>query len=120
MLNVQADLRARLEAALDGVTVRVRVPETRPTTLVVVRRDGGSADAYSMLDRPGIGIDCWAPTEAKACALSEQVACAMAQLPFAGGYARVEQEACYSDYDTVAKSPRWYLSYTLTTYEPKE
>lgn len=120
MLNVQADLRKRLEDALDGVMVRVAVPADRPTQLVVIRRDGGKADPYSMLDRPGVGIECWAETEAKACALAEQVAHVMDRLPFTGGYAHIEQEACYSDYDLTAKSPRWYLSYTLTTFEPKE
>lgn len=120
MLNIQTDLRERLESALEGVPVRVAVPADRPTPLVVVRRDGGSRDTHSILDRPTIIINAWAETEAKSANLAEQIALAIAQMPFSGGYATVEQNAMRSDYDTVAQCPRWVLSYSFTTYKPKE
>lgn len=116
-LNVQADLRSRLASALSPVEVRVRVPENRPDTLVVIRREGGG-EVNEHLDRPGIGIWCWAPSEEKAYELAEQVAGFMRFLPFQGGYSFVAQEVMYSTPDPDTESPRWYLSYTLTTYEP--
>lgn len=118
MLNIQADLRRRLEEALQDIPVYVNIPEKRPQAFVVVQREGGSADNYSIIDRAGIGINCYAISESEACALCEKVVNAINALPFTGGYAKIEQEACYSDYDVSAKSPRWYLSYTFSTYKP--
>ena len=34
------------------------------------------------------------------------------------GYARIEKESHRSDAETETRSPRWYLSYTLKTFEP--
>lgn len=118
MLNIQADLRKRLEDALDGVMVRVAVPADRPVELVVLRRDGGALDTNSILDRPTILIDCWAGSEARAYGLAVEVAKAVELMPFLGGYARVDMDSMYSDFDTVAKSPRWVLSYSFTTFKP--
>lgn len=120
MLNIQADLRARLEVALNDVEVCVDVPAQRPPTLVVVRRDGGARDTNSIIDRPTIEIECWDKTEAGACNLANEVAEIIATLPFTEGYANITQDAMYSDFDLVAKSPRWYLSYSFATYQPKE
>lgn len=118
-LNVQGDLRRRLSEALAPTEVRARVPEDRPATLVTVAREGGSRK-NALIDGPGMGIYCWAPSEQEAWELADAVADAMAALPFSGGYARVEQEAMYSDPDPETRSPRWYLSYTIATYKPKE
>lgn len=118
MLNVQADVRQRLEDALHGVAVRVSVPADRPSELVTVRRVGGM-ELNALVDRPRLEVLCWAPTEARACELAGEVACAMRSLPFAAGYARVTQESMYSDRDMLAGSPRWYLSYSLHTYDTK-
>lgn len=118
-LNVQADLRRRLAEALPGVEVRTSVPDPRPTTLVVVRREGGG-DENRLIDRPGVGIDCWAPTEDGACRLCELADAAMRALGFADGYASVRLEAMRSDYDVAERSPRWYASYTLRTYKPND
>lgn len=118
MLNVQADLRGRLALALAPVEVRVRVPEKRPSSLVTVRREGGYRE-NRLIDSPGVGIYCYAPTEAEACALADRVADAMQALGYADGYARVSMEAMRSDPDPDADdAPRWYLSYTIKTYEP--
>lgn len=118
MLDVQGGLRRALAAALPEVEVRVSVPDPRPSTLVVVRREGGRRE-NALVDRAGVGIDCWAPTEAAAYELADEVAGAMASLTFADGWADVSMESMRSDYDVVAKCPRWYLSYTLRTYKPK-
>ena len=118
MLDVQGGLRRALAAALPGVEVRVSVPDPRPSTLVVVRREGGAYE-NALIDRAGVGIDCWAPTEAEAWELADEVAGAMSALTFADGFATVRMESMRSDYDVVSKCPRWYLSYTLQTYKPK-
>lgn len=118
MLNVQADLRKRLADALSPIDVYVNVPSKRPETFVEVRREGGAIQ-NPLLDRPGVGIYAWAPTEAEACNLAEQVRAAIFALPFTGGYAFVEEDSVRSDPDPDSRTPRWYLSYTLTTYEPK-
>lgn len=118
MLNVVGDLRARLEAAL-GVEVRANVPADRPEELVTVAREGGRRE-NALLDRAGVGVYCWAASEQRAWELAEAVCDAMAALPFPGGYADVEQTAMYSDPDPDSRSPRWYLGYTVTNYEPKE
>ena len=118
MLNVQADLRERLSEALDPVTVRTSVPADRPEELAVVAWEGGGARLNRLLDEVGIGVSCWAGTEQRAFEIASLVDEAMASLPFAGGYALVEREAMYSDFDLKVRSPRWYLSYTLRTFEP--
>lgn len=116
-LNVQADIRSRLEEALAPVEVRASVPADRPRTLVVVTREGGGRD-NALIDSPGVGIYCWAPTEAEAAELSDRAAAVVESLPFSAGYARIEKESHRSDAETETRSPRWYLSYTLKTFEP--
>ena len=116
-LNVQADIRRRLEEALAPVEVRASVPADRPRTLVVVTREGGGRD-NALIDSPGVGIYCWAPTEAEAAGLSDRAAAVVESLPFSAGYARIEKESHRSDAETETRSPRWYLSYTLKTFEP--
>lgn len=116
-LNVQAEVRRMLESALPDVEVRVSVPDPRPPKLVVVRREGGAME-NRLVDRAGVGVDMWAPTEAEAAELAERVSDSMLSLGFADGFALVREEAMRSDPDMVAKSPRWYASYTLWTYKP--
>lgn len=118
-LNVQSDLRRRLSVALAPVEVRVKVPESRPSKLVTVSREGG-ARKNALLDGAGIGIYCWAPSEQEAWELADKATDAMAALPFSGGYAKIDMEAMYSDPDPDTGCPRWYLSYTITTFIPKE
>lgn len=115
-LNVQADLRARLENFLKPINVYTHVPEKRPQEFVVVKREGGrKLDA--LRDRPGVSILMWAPSEAKAYALAERVSSFMMQLRFCDGYDVVSEEVLRSDPDTQTKSPRYYASYTITTHK---
>lgn len=115
-LNAQALVRSALADALPDATVRVSVPNPRPPSFVLVRREGGSmADAYR--DMPGIGVFCWAETEAKACDLASRASIAMLALEHVRGVARVDEEILLSSPDPEDKSPRWYGSYTLTTYQ---
>ena len=115
-LDIQGDLRERLAASLGGTEVRTSVPDERPAELVVVRREGGAAGP-GILDAPGIGIDCWAPTEAEAYRLCELACAAVESLPFGAGYCLARQESMRSDYDVAARSPRWYASYSVITYK---
>ena len=118
-LNVTGELRAILESALGGVPVRVDVPAERPGTLVVVRRCGG-ARQDQLIDSPQVEALMWAPTEAKAEELAECVGDAMSRLPFARGFCDCEELEMRTDYDYLARSPRWYALYRLKTYQPKE
>lgn len=116
MLNVIGDLRERLELAC-GVPARVRVPKERPEELLTLTREGGMR-LNALLDRAGIGIYCHAATEQRAWELATAVCDAMGKLPFSAGYAAVEQTAMYSDPDPDTRTPRWYLGYNVTNYEP--
>ena len=115
-LDVQTDLVARLGAALPCPVRAFRASGDRPP-LVTVRREGGRfLDA--LRDRPGVGIYCWGPSEAAACALAHDVAAAMGRLVFAQGYDSVEMDSMRSDPDPDTSERRWYLSHTLVTHEP--
>lgn len=118
-MNIQATLRAYLEHKLDGVTVRVSVPDPRPDYLVVVRRIGGSMQD-GLIDVPSIELLMYAPTEAKAADLAAKCAQAIFDLQYADGYASVDETYFYSDYDVTAKNPRWYAQYQIKTYLSKE
>lgn len=118
-LNVMGELRAILESSLGGVPVRVDLPAERPGTVVVVRRCGG-ARQDPLIDSPQVEVIMWAPTEAKAEGLAELVGDAMSRLPFARGFCACEELEMRTDYDYLARSPRWYALYRLKTYQPKE
>ncbi len=120
MLNVQADLRARLEKAL-GVPAYVNVPEKRPKSFVVVKRNGGHR-LNRHQDRPGVDIYSYAPTEAQAASLATKASAFMDALQrdrdaFVSGYVLCAEETMRTDPDesTDPPTPRWYGSYTLTT-----
>lgn len=121
MLNVQADIRQRLEGALGGVEVRVKVPADRPAELVTVTRIGGhSLDA--LRDDAQIAVMCWAKTEQRAFELANSVNQFMLDLRahgFSVGYSDVTCNSIRSFPDPdEPKQPRWFASYTLRTYEP--
>lgn len=114
-LNTQAVVRAALAGALTDATVRVTVPNPRPDKFVLVRREGGRRlDLHR--DNVGIGVDCWADTEANAAELASRMSDAMFALEHVDGIASVTEESFRSDPDPVDASPRWYGSYTLITY----
>lgn len=118
-LNVMGELRAILESALGGVPVQVGLPGERPGTVVVVRRCGG-ARQDALVDSPQVEVIMWAPTEARVEELAELVGDAMSHLPFARGFCACEELEMRTDYDYLARSPRWYALYRLKTYQPKE
>lgn len=118
MLDIQKDLRKRLKAAFPDVPVHIRVPKSMPKRLITLTREGGRRQD-ALVDAPGVGILCWAETEQDAWELADSTADLMAMLPFSEGYADVYMEAMYSAPDPDTKKPRWRLSYTIKTYEPK-
>ncbi len=113
-LNIQAYARAYLAERLD-VPVVVNVPDPRPASFVVVRRNGGRW-LDRVRDRPGLDVEAWAPTEAEACGLMADVDELLLLMEYEDGIARVDQETMRSDEDPDSGSPRWYASYTITTY----
>lgn len=118
-LNVQADLIRRLGEAMPGTPVLPKVPTARPRAFVTVTREGGRR-INGVIDQPGIGIYCWAASEAEACAMADVVADAVEAMPFLGGYALKEMESMRSDMDIPTKKPRWYISYTFRTFDPEK
>lgn len=116
-MNVQSVLRNHLQELFPDVPVVTRVPDPRPKKLIVVRRAGGGQENVK-IDAPGIAIDMWAPTEQEAEQLAMDVSDAMFHLPFTKGFAKTTAETLMSDYDVLARSPRWYGSYTIKTFDP--
>ena len=87
-LNTQGDIRKRLAEYLSPIPVKVNVPSDRPNTFVVVTRLGGRRE-NNFIDR----------------------------LRFEDGYASITQEVMYSDVDLTTRTPRWYMRYSMQTYE---
>lgn len=118
MLDVLKDLRKKLADAFPDIEAHVKVPDPRPSRLIVIRRGGGRWQDR-LIDSPGIHIECWAPSESEAQNMADKVADFMESLRFADGYADVHMESMYSDPDPMSKSPRYFISYTLKTYDPE-
>lgn len=118
MLDIQMNLCERLARAFPNAVVKRFVPEKMPELLITVRREGGRRQ-NDLVDAPGIGIEVWAPSEVDASGTADEVADLMASLEFSEGFATITQEAMYSSPDPETDRPRWYLSYTIQTYEPK-
>ncbi len=115
-LNVQADLRGRLEGAL-GVPVKVKVPDNIPEKCVVVLRNGGRI-LNKLQDRAGVDFYAYGASEAEAQALMDGVREEVFSLGFADGYELMREETCRSDFDEDARRYRWYSSWTITTHKP--
>lgn len=100
-----------------SISVADSRPRPSPEIMVTVRREGGGAlDEHR--DGPGIGVYCWAPTEERAAKLAHHVSKKMLKMPrVKKGVAKVVEETLYSAPDPESKEPRWYGSYTLTTYQ---
>lgn len=117
-MEIQAYARRYLADAL-GVTARVTVPNPRPDTLLVVRREGGSM-LDSHRDSAGIGVDMWAPSELEAANLARRVSVAMRAFEHEDGVARVTEEVLMNSPDPDDGSPRWYGSWTVIAYGTDE
>lgn len=118
-MDVVADLITRIGEAFPAISVANYVEGDHPAPFVTVSRQGGRHQD-ALLDRAGIGIYCWGRSELETHDLAEDVASVMENLPFSGGYSLVEMVSMRSDPDPLSKSPRWYLSYTITNFKPKE
>lgn len=121
-LNVEAFVASHLQGLFPDVVVRTRVPDPRPTRLIVVRRAGGRR-LDALRDRPGVHLLVYGGSEWGTSELAGEVADAMWALnrsdaAMLSGIDRVDEEAVRSDPDTQTQpdTPRWFLSYTLTTH----
>lgn len=113
MKDVVSDLIARIGSELD-----VPVSTDRPAGVdacVTLNRQGGRYQ-NALIDKAGIGIYCWSTSEYEASALARKVAGILGHLKFSDGYSNVEMESMRSDPDPDLRTPRWYLSYTITNY----
>ena len=118
MLNVVGTMRELLEQALE-LPVYVNVPATRPARFIVINR-GGGAWVNRVLDRAGINVYTYGESEADAYELMERTCEVIRALPFKQGFSLMEMENMRSDYDLTTKVHRWYSSWTITNYQPKE
>lgn len=101
-----------------GVRVPATVPDPRPTEFVLVRREGGRR-RDALVDVAGVGIECWAQSDARARELSDEVSDLMLLLHHRGfslGIDSSVEEVRRSDPDVETETPRWYASYTLVTH----
>jgi hypothetical protein len=115
--NAQGETRSYLESVLgDDVVVRTKVPNPRPEKFVLVRQEAGRR-VNKHMSRDGIGLFTWAPTEAEAHDIAQLASDAMFEMMHLNGVADVTEEMLLSSQDPEDGSPRWYGSYTLTTYE---
>lgn len=105
-----------LKRCFPGMSVSSSPLADVSTPYITLRREGGGA-LDSHRDGPGIGVYCWEETEAKAALLAKRVSKAMQKIVFEHGVAKVVEEALYSAPDPKSHTPRWYGSYTLTTYQ---
>lgn len=117
-MDVVADLIARIASALPEARVAAYAEGDHPAPFITVTREGGRHQD-ALLDRAGIGVYCWGASEMETRDLAEEVAALMETLAFADGYAAVEQVSMRSDPDPLAGCPRWYLSYTVTNFNPR-
>lgn len=118
-LDVESYLISRLSEALPRATVVAYVPDPRPPLLLVVRREGG-AHTGALLDRAGVHLQAWGPTELEAYELmsdASEVVMALPSSSFAEGLCRVEEESFRLDPDPQTDLPRYFASYTITTYD---
>ena len=111
--DIVSDLIARLGNSLDVPVSTDKHSQVKKC--VTLNREGGRYE-NALLDRAGIGIYCWAETEYEASELAWQVADAFKRLKFSDGYDLVEMESMRSDADPDLRTPRWYLSYTITNH----
>lgn len=118
MLNVVGQTRQLLADALE-LPVYVNVPQDRPDEFVVINRGGGAWE-NDLIDRAGLNIYSYAPTEGEAYSIMERVCSIIRKLPFEAGYCTLDMESLYSDYDITTKQHRWYSNWTVKTYKPKE
>lgn len=121
-LNVEAFLASYLASKIPDIMVRTRVPDPRPERLIVVKRAGGRK-LDSLRDRPGVHLFVYGGSEWQTSELAAEVADAMWALnrsdaAMLAGVDRVDEETMRSEPDTQTKpdTPRWFLSYTLTTH----
>lgn len=121
-LNVESYLVSHLASEFPDATVRARVPDPRPKRLIVVSRAGGHK-LDSLRDRPGVHLFVYGGTEWETSELAAEVADAMFALnrsdaAMLAGIDRVDEETMRSEPDTQTKpdTPRWFLSFTLTTH----
>ena len=99
---------------IDGVQVAPCVPKKQPKRLITFSYSSGFR-VNSVIDRVGIDIYVWTPTQQEALEKAYQVRQRMFGLTNAiHNVSKVEETAFRYDPDVLVNSaPRWYLSYRL-------
>lgn len=113
MTDVEGEVVAWLRSR--GLRAFADVPRKRPDEFVTVERTGGGAGEGAALDLPMVVVQSWAPTRARASALSREADAAMLDLPDHCDWASAcERNAIYNYPDEA--SPRYQAVYDLVCY----
>lgn len=96
-----------------GAEVHVRVPTTRPSKFVTVRRSGGTAD--TVFDHPLIDVFAWAGSDEDAKDLAQLVRALLGRMRGSHGVRQVVDFAGLSPAPDPSAQARWTFSVQLTT-----
>ena len=106
---------------LDWLTARgyaayTTVPRERPAVFVSIEATGGGG--ADMVATPLLTVDCWAASRGQACALADEVKCALLQDTRAGnvagvGLAVVNAEPYWAP-DPDSRAPRYRMLFEIT------
>lgn len=112
MRSSAAALIAYLKRMFPGTAVSNRVPERRPSKLITVERTGGQRT--HLWDSPMFAVQAWAPTEAEASALADEVAVAILDWQREAFVAYSDVRSVYAFPDPDARVPRFQLTVSAT------
>jgi len=116
MVYLKSRLLGRGETYAQNVKVERRVPNPRPSRLVVVRRDGGNVTG--VFDRPRISFDVWHDDSAMgqkyASDLSRLIIALAMDAPGTNGCVRVTHESGPNDVPDPSGQPRRLSLITAT------
>ena len=111
--DVIGDLAGYLNRKLD-VPVSSQVPKQRPAEFITIERTGGSSEIGT--DRPGLSIQTWSTTEAKAYELALAARLVLLEcwqeLPMV---IRVEVASIYNFPDPSSKQARYQIDVSMVT-----
>ncbi len=104
-----------LRSRLPGVGVHVKVPSTRPSKFIHVRRSGGLA--YQLTDRPRLDIYTWAGTDEEAKDLAQLARAHLGDIRgVRSGHSvtAVSEFAGLSPAPDQSGTPRWFFAVEIT------
>lgn len=112
MRSSTAELIAYLKRKFPSTSVSSLVPETRPQRFITVERTGGQRT--HLWDSPMFAVQAWAPSEAEASALADEVAVAILDWQASSIVAYSDVRSVYAFPDPDSRVPRFQLTVSAT------